>query len=368
MNKFLYFTVAFIALILFSCSQESDPVNEVLTGKQANVSLNLLSKGAKDTKATTGTVSHSDDEKINNYIAFFFTDAGALVSKHYVADPAAVGANSLPTITVASKVYVIANTGALEGGLFADVVSERQLKTVVGSLSNQSAAPFTTSTQTGKNVWMEGMSAVEFNGNQGTASVELAFLAAKIEVVVIDKRKNNDDPSRIQITNTDIVLINAGSQAKFFALEADKMKQDFYFNGDLSYRHHDNQVEAAFLSEKYAEKGVYFYAFGNSSEEQPTILAIKAQRVENNGRPKTVYYPVAFSSLDAGAGNSRYADFIPGNYYKVTITLTEDVAGEDVSGGGGSTDNPEKPVVNGTLSVSIVTAKWDVKVVTKDFN
>ena len=361
MKKIKFFAVALAVLTMLSCSKETNQMNEVPSGAEANVTISLQ---GTETRANINTTPYTDDQKINNYIAFFFTEGGALVSKHYVADPTAADANKLETTISAKKVSVVANTGALAGGLFETVATEAQLKAVSGSLSTQTTSPFTASTQTGTNVWSAGSGAVTFTGDEGTATVAMSFLAAKIEVIVKDERTNNGDPSKIQITNTDIVLLNAGGQAKFFATESDKMIQTSWFNGDTSYADPTNTVEAAFLSETYTETGVYFYAFGNSSEGQPTILAIKANRVEKDGAATVVYYPIAFSSADAGATITEYADFVPGQHYTVTLTLKGDVAG----GGGGGTVNPEEPLVTADVTVTIIPAAWIPKAVGKEFN
>ena len=356
--------MALAVLTIFSCSKEENPGNEVLSGDKANVTISLKGKDAPGTKATTGGAPHTGDTKINNYIAFFFTDGGALVSKHYVADPTADNANKLETTTAAKKICVIANTGALTSGIFKDVTNETQLKAVTGSLSAGSSAPHTASSQTGTNVWMEGTSTVTYSGaNTGEATVTMSFLAAKIEVIVNDNRTNNTDPTKIQITLTDIVLLNAGADAKFFASEADKMIQTSYFSGDVSYSG-ATATEATFLSETYAASGVYFYAFGNSDETKPTVLAIKASRVEGSGTATTVYYPIAFSNADAGATVAKYADFVPGNFYTVTLTLKGDVAG----GEGGGTTEPDKPLVSADVTVTVTPASWTPQTVGKEFN
>lgn len=364
MKKIQFLVAAFAALSMFSCSNEEVSGEAPQVGTKAKVTISLQGKG--ETKAT-GSDPHTNDTEINNYIAFFFTDEGTLVSKHYVADPTQGDANSLTTATTAKKVCIVANTGALDGGLFKDIATETQLKTVSGSLANESSDPFSTSTQTGTNVWSTGTGDVTFNiaTQTGTANVNMNFLAAKIMVTVVDERTNNDDPAKIQITNKEIVLLNAGGEAHFFATDADKMLQTKWFNGDASYNAPTNTVVGTFLSESYAANGIYFYAFGNSSEDQPTILAIKADRVENNGTATTVYYPIAFSSADAGAGaTTEYADFVPGNAYSVTLTLKGDVG----AGGGGGTVDPEEPVVEADVTVSITKAAWTPKAVGKEFN
>lgn len=360
MKKNNFFVVALAALTMFSCSKE-EITNEVPSGEKANVTISLH---GTETRANTSTVPHTNDQKVNNYIVFFFTEGGALVSKHYVADPTAADANKLTSTTAAKKAYIVANTGALAGGIFKDVNNLSSLEAVSGSLSTATAAPHAISTQTGTNVWMAGKGDVAGAGTSLSANVTMKFLSAKVTVIVNDQRTNNTDASKIKITNRGIVLLNAGGKANFFANDVNQMIQTNYFNGDVSYPNPANNTSATFLSEAYTANGAYFYAFGNSSEAMPTILAIKADREANGAAATSVYYPVAFSATDAGASDASKADFIPGNSYTVTLTLKGDVAG----GGGGGTIDPEEPLVNADITVNITQALWKVVPVGKEFN
>ena len=77
-----------------------------------------------------------------------------------------------------------------------------------------------------------------------------------------------------------------------------------------------------------------------------------------NGIPETIYYPIQFSAGDAGH------TIEPGKRYTVTLTLRGDVnAGE----GGGTTD-PEQPLVNSTIRISVTAASWIPVTVNKTFN
>lgn len=347
--------MALAALTMFSCAQE-EAVNLPVAGEKASVTLNLKGEESAGTRATGAT---ADDNEIKNYIAFFFNTQKQLVSKHEVSTPKDAGANKLTT-TTAARVYIVANVGGLAGSGFENVVNEDQIKQVVKSLS--AGGSHDTSTQTSANVWMEGKGVVNFAGNAGTATVNLSFLAAKVLVTVVDKRTNNTQSDNIYIENKEIVLLNAGGDAKFFA--DDKTTQSNFFNGDISYGPAGNTVEASFLSEAYALNGVHFYAFGNASTTQPTILAIKATRTEKNVGTSTVYYPIAFSDLDAGAIDPEASTFAPGNSYEITLTLTGNVA----AGGGNGTVDPEKPLVSGDVEVTIKKAEWVANPIGKEFN
>ena len=329
-------------------------MNLPVAGEKANVTLNLKGEESAGTRATGST---DTDTQINNYIAFFFNEQGQLVTKHEVDKSAGTGPDKLITTTAATEVYIVANVGKLDKSGFESVVNKGQIAKVVKSLSKDGA-----STQTSTNVWMEGTGDVKFTENTGAATVTLKFLAAKVTVTVIDQRTENNSGGAIHIKNDSIVLLNAGGDAKFFV--DDKTTQTNFFNGVTSYRDPSNIVGASFLREAYAASGVHFYAFGNASSTQPTILAIQATRTEQGGGTSTVYYPIAFSALDAGKIDSNASTFAPGNSYAITLTLKGNVA----AGGGNGTVDPEKPLVSGDVTVTIEQAKWNPVTVGKEFN
>lgn len=335
-------------------------MNLPVAGEKANVTLNLKGEESAGTRAAGAT---GDDTQINNYIAFFFNEQGQLVTKHEVSAPKDAGANQLTTTTAATEVYIVANVGGLDKSGFESVVNKDQIAKVVKSLSKGGTTPPNSeSTQTSDNVWMEGTGDVAFTKNTGAATVTLKFLAAKVTVIVDDQRTGNTETGAIYIKNDKIVLLNAGGDAKFFA--ADKTTQTNFFSGAVNYPGSSAATEASFLSKAYAASGVHFYAFGNASSTQPTILAIQATRTEQNGGTSTVYYPIAFSTLDAGAIKPEASTFAPGYSYEITLTLTGNVA----AGGGNGTVDPEQPLVSGDVTVTIEQAKWNPVDINKEFN
>lgn len=329
-------------------------MNLPVAGEKANVTLNLKGEESAGTRATGAT---GDDTQINNYIAFFFNEQGQLVTKHEVDKSTGTGPDQLTTTTAATEVYIVANVGKLTDSGFESVLNKKQIAEIVKSLNKDGA-----STQTSTNVWMEGTGDVKFTENTGAATVTLKFLAAKVTVTVVDRREDNTENGAIYIKNDKIVLLNAGGDAKFFA--ADKTTQTNFFSGAVNYPGSSAATEASFLSKSYAESGVHFYAFGNASSTQPTILAIQATRTEQGGGTSTVYYPIAFSALDAGKLDSDASTFAPGNSYAITLTLKGNVA----AGGGNGTVNPEQPLVSGTVEVTIKKAEWVANPISKDFN
>ena len=77
-----------------------------------------------------------------------------------------------------------------------------------------------------------------------------------------------------------------------------------------------------------------------------------------NSTPSTIYYPVHFTTADAGE------TIEPGKSYTVTVTLNGDVE----AGGGGGTTDPEEPVVSSSIEVTVTAAQWVTQPVSKEFN
>ena len=84
---------------------------------------------------------------------------------------------------------MVANTGALANGPFKDVKTESDLLTATADLMVKGDQ--NTSTQRKNNLWMSGESEVKFNGGTNAqVAVSLSFVAAKIQLIVKDNRKN----------------------------------------------------------------------------------------------------------------------------------------------------------------------------------
>ena len=221
------------------------------------------------------------------------------------------------------------------------------------------------STQTKDNLWMSGEDNVTFTGTNAQLTVSLSYVAAKIQLIVKDNRKNMSSGT-IQIEDKEVVLLFAGKSGKFFGTQ--KSVQTHFYTGDDSYNNafNTNVTKSTALSDAVGAPFTdntgntvfnHFYTFGNDGTTQPTILAIKSTKTVNS-TPSTIYYPVHFTTADAGE------TIEPGKAYTVTVTLNGDVE----AGAGGGTTDPEAPVVSSSIEVTVTAATWSPVTVTKDFN
>lgn len=363
MKKIKFLAVALAAFTMFSCTNdEVENLGNNAPGEQAVLTIKLKGDGDNQAQSrATGAATDTEDAVINDYLVFLFRDGGALDCAPHEGNSGAVAEIRTGT-TAAKKAYVIANTGALAGGPFATVKTETDLLAVAGSLMDNTD---NASTQTKTNLWMSGVNDVAFNGTTGTTTVTLSYVAAKIQLIVKDKRTNMSSGT-IQITDDEVVLLFAGKSGKFFGTQ--KSVQTHFYTGDDSYNNafNTNVTKSTALSDAVGAPFTdntsntvfnHFYTFGNDGTTQPTILAIKSTKTVNS-TPSTIYYPVHFTTADAGE------TIEPGKAYTVTVTLNGDVE----AGAGGGTTSPEAPVISSSIEVTVTAATWSPVTVTKDFN
>ena len=363
MKKIKFLAVALAAFTMFSCTNdEVENLGNNVPGEQAVLTIKL--KGDGDNQAQSraaGPATDTEDAVINNYLVFLFRDGGALdCAPHYSASGATATISN--GTTAAKKAYVVANTGALANGPFATVKTEADLLAVAGSLMDNTN---NVSTLTKTNLWMSGANHVTFNGTNGTAAVTLSYVAAKIQLIVKDNRTNMSTGT-IQIEDKEVVLLFAGKSGKFFGTQ--KSVQTNFYTGDDSYNNpfNTNVTKSTALSDAVTVPFApnaggtvfnHFYTFGNDGTTQPAILAIKSTKTVNS-TPSTIYYPVHFTTADAGE------TIEPGKAYTVTVTLNGDVE----AGAGGGTTDPEAPVISSSIEVTVTAATWVVQNIQKEFN
>ena len=366
MKKIKFLAVALAAFTMFSCSNdEIESLGNNAPGEQAVLTINLKGDGDDQAQSRALGSTTATEAQINDYLVFLFRDGGALDCPVVAGELNQQLTTTIAATTAAKNVYVVANTGELTQGPFASVKTEADLKKVTGNLMDDTN---NTSTQKKDYLWLSGMKAVEFTGNKGTAAVELRFVAAKIELTVNDTRQNKNNGT-IQIQDQAVVLLFAGKDVKFFGESTENSDQKAFYTGTQDYPNfsaNNVTLSGQVLSDDVPISGFtngavfnHFYTFGNNGKVQQTILAIKSTKTVTDGGSSTIYYPIQFTTDDAGH------TIEPGNSYTVTVTLNGDVE----AGQGGGTTDPEAPVIKSNMLVTVEAAQWLAEVnVNKDFN
>lgn len=384
-KKANFMAMALAAFTMFSCSNEEiENLGSNAPGEKSVLTINIEGDGDKLVQSRAANAGGTDAQNatIKNYAVFLFRDGGILDCPPYYHTGNTAASITTGT-TAAKKAYVIANTGATataNNAIFAGVTTENQLKAVVGDLMVNN----NTSTQLLDNLWMAGEGTITYqtgaNAHKGAAAVTLKFVAAKIELVVKDARRNNTTPTTdkpYKITDNEVVLLYAGKKGKFFeGTTGDQSVQTHFYTGVNNYPNFSqaNTVLSTALKTPVSGSGFganagntvshHFFTFGNNGATKPTILAIKSTRTKLNDTNATaiVYYPIQFDATDAKN------TIEPGKSYKVTMTLSSDVNSGAGGGNGGGTTDPEKPVISSEVSVTITAARWAAVTIPKNFN
>ena len=379
MKKLSFLTLALAVMTFSSCSKKDSVDNT--HARDAKISISFVDK--VDTRVATDAVD-SEDTAINDASIFVFQADGSYdVPRSFQASVTSGSAVTINATTNAKNVYVVANIGdaAAHSAMFLGVTNEASLKAVVKDRITNLYSMNNTIGETdirAKDVLMTGTGVVsEFTNKSATAAVQLAFPLSKIKVIVKDNRHNNSLPTEVvstdktAIVDNYVMLINAGSKVKFFSeATGDQAAQSDFYTGDGAYpgAYFQNVAGIWENSDNTGGNGStntvvshHFYTASNNGAISPTILTIKSTKTTWSGRSAEetpTYYPIQFTIEDAGV------TLEPAKSYTVTLTLKGDVGG----GNGGGVVDPEIPVINGDIAVTITTAAWTPITVDKEFN
>ena len=185
--KSLFLSMCAIAA-LASCSQSDDVAPTGGDAPEAKVILKLEGDGVNATRAAdTEEAATEPGAAIENVTVFFFNPTGFIVGKPQfkaVSDPSKK--ITISTTTDAADVVVIANLGdKTQDGTFDGIASLSQLQKLDFSSIATDGAGKVTVNQSKDNLYSSGMGEITFNDNEGTASVQLHFVAARIKTVKI---------------------------------------------------------------------------------------------------------------------------------------------------------------------------------------
>lgn len=403
--KSLFLSMCAIAA-LASCSQSDDVTPAGSDAPKATVTLKLEGDGVNTRAAGTSEAATEDGAAIKNVTVFFFNQTGFIVGAPQFITAADIN-NPITTTTDAAEVVVIANLGDKTGdGTFNGIASLSQLQRLDFSSIAGSAGSFTVN-QSKDNLYSSGMGAITFNDNTGTASVQLHFVSAKIKTVKIawtanqhyaaDEATLTSDASK-WFTIKKVYMMTAQTNSPLIpANTADAswggfVPQTYAFAGGVAWgtapwqwtgdnepkQTGDYLAAAADLVESTANANQIdnalssksWYLFENSpASAHPTGLVIevlwrsKDQSTDANDL-LTKYFTMYFG--EAGANGTTQPLLTAGKTYDMALSLKGDFKPGGNAGGGG--DDPTKPSVDASVTVTITAAHWTTTdEITKDF-
>lgn len=388
---------------LASCSQNDDVTPAGSDAPKATVIIELEGDGVNTRAAGESETATEAGAAISNVTVFFFNQTGFIVGTPQFIEAADID-NPITTTTDAAKVVVIANLGNKTGdGTFNTISSLSQLQKLDFS-SVDGGATGATVNQSKDNLYSSGMGAITFNDNTGTANVQLHFVAAKIKTVKIawtanqnyaatESELTSDDTKWFTIkkvymmtAQTKSPLIPANTvdaswggfvpQAYDFAGGVAWGTAPWLWTGDNAPKQTDDYLALATdltangdkIDNALASKS--WYLFENSpASTHPTGLVIevlwrsKDQSTDANDL-LTKYFTMYFG--EAGANGTTQPLLTAGKTYDMALSLKGDFKPGGNAGGGG--DDPTKPSVDASVTVTVATAHWTTTdEITKDF-
>lgn len=388
--------MALAAITLSSCSQQDDKtIDETPTGSST---ITISFEGNASTRVIADAVDASD-QVINDASIFVFRPSGVHdIPRKFITGFASGDPQTIAATTAAKTVYVVANIGneAAHNVMFSTVVDEATLKSLIKDRKLNLYSVDNSAGETdirAEDVLMTGSGIVSaFSiGSNPTATVDISmkFPLSKIKLIVKDNRINNIAPEavlaegNISIVDSRVILIHAGKDIKFFTADAgaDQAGQlNFYTgrygvnaaNGFMPYFSNDaTSSKAIWATGNDGTAGSatnsvvthHFYTSANNGLTNPTILAIESNKTSwdetsSSALSEKVYYPIQFTALDA-----KYT-LEPGKSYTVTLTLNGDISG----GGGGGVIDPEQPVIDGSITVTVTVAAWEAVTIDKELH
>lgn len=388
---------------LTSCSQNDDVTPAGSDAPKATVIIELEGDGVNTRAAGDSETATEAGAAISNVTVFFFNQTGFIVGTPQFIEAANID-NPITTTTDAAKVVVIANLGDKTGdGTFNTISSLSQLQKLDFS-SVDGGATGATVNQSKDNLYSSGMGAITFNDNTGTANVQLHFVAAKIKTVKIawtanqnyaatESELTSDDTKWFTIkkvymmtAQTKSPLIPANTvdaswggfvpQAYDFAGGVAWGTAPWLWTGDNAPKQTDDYLALAAdltatgdkIDNALASKS--WYLFENSpASTHPTGLVIEVlwRSKDQSTNPDdllTKYFTMYFG--EAGANGTTQPLLTAGKTYDMALSLKGDFKPGGNAGGGG--DDPTKPSVDASVTVTVTTAHWTTTdEITKDF-
>lgn len=388
---------------LASCSQSDDVAPAGSDAPEAKVILKLEGDGVNATRAAGSEEAATEGgAAIKNVTVFFFNPTGFIVGKPQFKAVTDSSPIIISTTTDAAEVVVIANLGDKTGdGTFDGIASLSQLQKLDFSSIAGSEGSFTVN-QSKDNLYSSGMGTITFNDNTGTASVQLHFVAARIKTVKIAWTANQNYAATETELTTDktkwftikkvymmtaqtkspLVPTNTGAWEGFvpqtyaFAGGVAWDAAPWQWVGDNKPAQTDDylaltadltgtgdQIDNALASKSW-------YLFENSpASTHPTGLVIEVlwRSKDQSTNPDdllTKYFTMYFG--EKGAGSTTQSLLTAGKTYDMALSLKGSFNPGGNAGGGG--DDPTKPSVDASVTVSVTVAHWTTTdEITKDF-
>lgn len=363
---------------LASCSKEEVSVPPGPEGERKVIELTI---GGTPLSVKSTTASDNDaDQAISDLTVFGVSTTGSIVTKKYFSGTdvtAASGAAKsveFETKTTTESIYAIANIGSDLTGTDLNVSTLADLKKKTVSLLKSSAP-----SQTQGNVLMSGTTSTItlVSGTTYTADITLGFISSKLILSQLKRGAGSQGDYGTDFTIEAAILNNVQTSASYVATGGSYIPAALSWATGLTSSSITDKVAdfnnaitigtsqaADFDANKVVNLNYHWYVFENNDGSKPTTLLLHYKWKQKDQVMKDMYFPV---TLKEGAGFEGKLE--PGKAYAITMTLSGDFRTETDGGGsgGGGTEDPEKPVTNGSVTVTVTPTAWTTTSVDKEF-
>lgn len=371
---------------LASCTKEEATSPPGPEGGEKVIELTI---GGAPLSVKSTTASDNDvDQTITDLTVFGVSTTGAIVTKKYFSSTDVTAGTgqaksvNFETKTTTESLYAIANIGSDLTSSDLNVSTLADLKTKTASLLKTSGGGDKVPSQTQGNVLMSGMTSTITlqSGTTYTASITLGFISTKLILHQLKRGAGSQGDYGTDFTIEGAILNNVQTSAHYVATSGS------YIPGTLTWAtgltsssiadkgvadfKHDITIGTSqstdFDANKVVDLNYHWYVFENTQDDKPTTLLLhyKWKAKSTDTTMKDMYFPV---TLKAGQGFDGKLE--PGKAYSITMTLSGDFRTETDGGGsgGGGTEDPDKPVTNGSITVTVTPTAWNTATVDKEF-
>lgn len=381
--KSIFLSMLAIA-VLASCSKEEAAVPPGPEGEGKVIELTI--GGAPLSVKSTTASDNTADQTITDLTVFGVSTTGAIVTKKYfVGTDVTAGTGQAKSVnfetkTTTTSLYAIANIGSDLTGGDLNVSTLADLKTKTASLLKTSGSDKVPS-QTQGNVLMSGMTSTITltSGTSYTADITLGFISTKLILAQLKRGAGSQGSYGTDFTIEGAILNNVQTSAHYVATNGSYIPTTLTWATGLTGSSITDKVtdfnntitigtgqSTDFDANKVVDLNYHWYVFENSNDNQPTTLLLhyKWKPKSNDATMKDMYFPV---TLKDGQGFEGKLE--PGKAYSITMTLSGDFRTETDGGGsgGGGTEDPDKPVTNGSITVTVTPTAWNTATVDKEF-
>lgn len=368
---------------LASCSKEEATIPPGSEGGEKVIELTI---GGAPLSVKSTTASNNDaDQTITDLTVFGVSTTGAIVTKKYFSGTdVAAGAGQAKSVnfetkTTTESLYAIANIGSDLTGGDLNVSTLADLKTKTASLLKTSGNDKVPS-QTQGNVLMSGTTSTITlqSGTTYTASITLGFISTKLILHQLKRGAGSQGNYGTDFTIEGAILNNVQTSAHYVATSGSYIPTTLTWATGLTtsstitdkVTDFNNTITIGtstdFNANKVVDLNYHWYVFENNNDGQPTTLLLhyKWKAKSSDTTMKDMYFPV---TLKAGQGFDGKLE--PGRAYSITMTLSGDFRTSTDGGGsgGGGTEDPDKPVTNGSITVTVTPTAWNTASVDKEF-